>query len=70
MQHEISQASDIAARRYIDKTPAEERTNRGVADAMRSAAEEKVTKLRGKMGKLLAVADPAFGKEFLEQVIL
>ena len=45
LQHEISQAVDSATRCYIDVTPVEERTDRGVGDAMRSAAKEKTSKL-------------------------
>jgi len=49
-------------------TPFEEKSNEGVANAMRVGAREKVTKLIAKMGKLLAVANPVHGPGFLEEV--
>jgi len=40
----------------------------GVANAMRLGTKEKASKLISKMGKLLVVANPAHGPEFLEEV--
>jgi len=47
--------------------PFEEKSNEGVANAMRVGAREKIAKLIVKIGKLLAVANPAHGPGFLEK---
>ena len=68
MQQEIAAASDAALRKYHEDTPIDEKSNAGVADAMRLGAKEKSTKLYQKMHKLLTVANPALGPGFLEEV--
>jgi len=42
----------------------------GIANAMRMGAKEKANKLYVKMMKLVAVAHPGNGPEFLEEVIV
>ena len=54
--------------KYTDSTPKEERRPEEVAHAMRAGAKERTKTLMGKMGKLLAVATPANGPEFLVEV--
>ena len=44
------------------------RSVEGVASSMRSGAKERVSQMTVKMGKLLAVANPAHGPGFLEEV--
>ena len=68
MQQEIAAASDAAVRKYHEDTPIDEKSDAGVADAMRLGAKEKATKLYQKMHKLLTVANPALGPGFLEEV--
>lgn len=68
MQQEISNAADASVRKYNEVTPPEERSTEGVANAMRSGAKERASKLISKMGKLLAVANPAHGPGLLEEV--
>jgi len=63
-----SNVVDDAAHKYIEITSFEEKSNEGVANAMRVGAREKVTKLIAKMEKLLAVANPVHGPGFLEEV--
>jgi len=69
IQQEISNAADTATRKYTEVTPFEEKSNEGVANAMRVGVKEKVVKLLSKMSKLLAVAKPACGPRFLEEVL-
>lgn len=69
MQQEISVAADAAGRKYSETTPEKERSEVGIANAMRMGAKEKASKLYMKMMKLVAVANPANGPEFLEEVI-
>ena len=54
--------------KYTDSTPEEEKRPEEVAHAMRAGAKERTKTLIGKMGKLLAVASPANGPEFLAEV--
>lgn len=68
MQQEIAASSDAAVRKYHEDTPIDEKSDVGVADAMRLGAKEKATKLYVKMHKLLTVANPALGLGFLEEV--
>ncbi len=55
-------------RRYNEVTLDEDKTNLGVANAMRAGAKEKTTKLYVKMVKLVTVANPGHGPGFLEEV--
>jgi len=68
MQQEISNATDASVRKYNEVTPFEEKNTEGVANAMRFGEKERASKLISKMGKLLAVANPAHGPGFLEEV--
>ena len=68
IQQEISQAADAAVRKYTESTPPSERKPEDAAHAMRVGASERTKALTGKMGKLLAVANPSNGPGFLEEV--
>ncbi len=68
MQQEIVQVADAAIRVYTEVTPFNEKSDQGVVNAMRVVAKDKATKLISKMGKLLAIANPAHGPVFLEEV--
>ena len=68
LQQEISQAADVAVRKYTDSTPEEERRPEEVAHAMRAGANERTKTVMEKMGKLLAVAAQANTPEFLAEV--
>ena len=65
-QQEISQ--DAGVRKYDDVTSENDRRPEEAAHAMRVAAKERTRNLIGKMAKLLAVANPANGPGFLEEV--
>ena len=54
--------------KYTDNTPEEERRPEEVAHAMRAGTKERTKTLMEKMGKLLAVASPTNGLEFLPEV--
>jgi len=68
LQQEISNAADIATHKYTEVIPFKEKSNEGVANAIRVGAREKVAKLLSKMSKLLTMANPAHGPRFLEEV--
>jgi len=68
LQQEISDAMDVTRQKYNETTPADERSELGIANAMRMGAKEKVNKVYMKMMKLAVVANPANGPEFLEEV--
>ena len=55
-------------RKYTNGTPKEERKSEEVEHAMRDGAKERTKTLMVKMEKLLAVASPANGLEFLPEV--
>jgi len=69
LQQKISVVADAVGRKYSETTPADERSQFGIANAMRMGAKEKANKLYMKMMKLVAMANPANGPEFLEEVI-
>jgi hypothetical protein len=46
MQQDITNASNEAARKYLNKTPKEERTDAGVIVIMRATAKSKTSFLR------------------------
>jgi hypothetical protein len=68
LQQEIAQAADVAVRFYTEVTPFDEKSDQGLADAMRLGAKDRATKLIAKMGKLLAMANPTHGQTFLQEV--
>ena len=68
LQQEIAEASDDAARKYYDETPKEDRSDKGITTAMRSAAKSKMKSFKGQFSKYLAIANPNFGDKFLEEV--
>ena len=61
-------AVDSALRRYMETTPPKNQTAERAALSMRVGTNEKNAKLYVKMIKLLAVANPAHGTGFLEEV--
>jgi hypothetical protein len=60
--------SDEAARKYVEETSVDERTDSGVTAAMRAAAKSKVQSFKGHFSKYVAIANPKLGDEFLEEV--
>jgi hypothetical protein len=68
MQQDISEASDEAARKYIDETEKKDRDPTVVTQVMRAVAKAKAASYRGKFSKYAAVANPKLGDRFLEEV--
>jgi hypothetical protein len=68
MQQDISEASDEAARKYIDETEKKDRDPTVVTQVMRAVAKAKAASYRGKFSKFAAVANPKLGDRFLEEV--
>jgi len=69
LQYEIATTVDIAVRLYREDTAEEDQTNDGVLAAMRLGTLEKTSLLMKKLGKLTTVANPALGKEWLDEVL-
>ena len=67
-QQEIAAAGDLAVLVYREETKPEDVTREGIAAAMKMGIKEKTTKLIVKLGKMTAVANPAHGPEFLQEV--
>jgi len=67
-QHEISIAADNGVRQLIEETDGDA-TDSDKAAAMKSAVEKKISALRLKMGKLVAVAHPDLTDGWLREVM-
>lgn len=67
-QQEISVAADFAVRKYHEDIASDEATSEGVAAAMRAAIKECTDRCRQKMSKMVSVASPQLGPEWLKQV--
>lgn len=68
MQQEISAAADAAVRKYKEDTAADEVTKEGAAEAMRISVKESTDKLYKKLSKIVSVANPALGSDWLKEV--
>jgi hypothetical protein len=68
LQQDIAEASDDAARKYYDETLKEERRDAGLTTVMRAIAKTKQQSFKGQFFKYLAIANPKFGDNFLEEV--
>jgi hypothetical protein len=67
-QQDISEASDEAARKYIEETDKEDRSDAEITAVMREAAKAKAASFRGKFSKVTTVANPRLGDQFLDEV--
>lgn len=68
-QHDIASASDEACRLYYEKTPAEERIAKGLSDSMSRASKAAVKEKRSDYDKMIAIANPKHGLQFLAKVL-
>ncbi len=68
VQQEIAVISDTAVRTYYEKTKPEDRTPRGVHDAMTLAATAAIKGFRTEFDKQSAITNPKNGVGFLEEV--
>jgi hypothetical protein len=64
------EASDEAARKYLEETDPEDRSDAEITAVMREAAKTKAASFRGKFSKYTAVANPRLGDQFLEEVLI
>jgi len=68
VKQKIAQAANAAIRKSNEVTLLEEKSDQGVANAMRVGAKERSMKLITKMDKLLVVANPIHRSGFLKKV--
>jgi hypothetical protein len=68
LQQEIAEASDDAVRKYYDETPKEEKYDTGITAVMRAIAKTKQQSFKGQFFKYLAITNPKFGDNFLQEV--
>ena len=69
LQHEIAEAAEAEARAYQECTPVEEITDHGIVTTMKKGAKEKTNGLYYKMRKIVIVACPDLGSEWLIEII-
>ena len=61
--------TEEASRKYNEKTPLQSRTTKGIWDVTQNATRKVVSSIRGKeFERLFAVANPANGCDFLDEV--
>jgi hypothetical protein len=71
LQQDIGAVADEAARKYKEETRLEDLTiNGGSTAAMLEAVKLKTQNLVSKLSKLTAVANPALGSKFLDEVLI
>jgi len=70
LQQEISDATDEAVRKLSEDDLTIQRTDEEITSAMLAAAKLKTNSYKGQFSKLLAVANPALGDDFLVEVNL
>lgn len=68
VQQDIAIVSDAAVRTYYEKTKQQDRTPKGVHDAMTQAAIAAIKGYRTEFDKQSAIANPKNGVGFLEEV--
>jgi len=67
-QQEIAATANTGIRKYKEETPAMEVTRVGVATAMRSSIKDSTERHYKKLSKIVAVANPALGSDWLHEV--
>jgi hypothetical protein len=67
-QQEIVASADAAVRKYNEDTPSDEITKDGVAAAMRFSIKDSTERLYKKLSKIVSVANPALGSDWLKEV--
>ena len=70
MPESLFAAADAAVRKYHEDVPAEEVTREEVATAMRASIKDSTKKLYKKLSKIVSVANPAHGQDWLQEVQL
>jgi len=68
IQQDIAAAADAAVRKYYEDTTEEEKTEAGVTTVMRISTKDATDKLYKKLSKIVSIANPALGDEWLQEV--
>jgi hypothetical protein len=68
LQQKIAEAYDGTARKYYDETHSDERSTSEVTAMMKATAKSKHQSFKGRFSKYIAIANPKFGNEFLQEV--
>lgn len=68
LQQEILAASEVAVRKYKEDTAPVDVTAVGVAAIMRSSIKESTDNYKKKLSKIVSVANPALGPDWLHEV--
>jgi hypothetical protein len=68
LQQDIAAISDAVVQKYYEDTPKTERTEEGIAAAMRTSIKDSTEKLYKKLSKITAMASPNLGPDFLKEV--
>jgi hypothetical protein len=68
LQHDIAKAGDAELRKYCEQTPEEDITEEGMREAMLMGVKDKTEKLKVKLRKMTAVANPSYGDRILQEV--
>jgi hypothetical protein len=68
-QQEIADAVDEAAQIYKEEVPPDEQSGNGLSEVLDAVVKKTTEELGHKFNKQQSIANPALGKEFLEEVI-
>jgi hypothetical protein len=68
VQHDIAKAGDAELQKYCEHTLDDDITEDGMRDAMLKGIKDKTEKLKVKLRKMTAVANPLYGDKFLHEV--
>jgi hypothetical protein len=69
VQQEIADAVDEAAQIYKEDVPPEEQSGNGLSEVLDAVVKKTTEELGHKFNKQQSIANPALGKDFLEEVI-
>ena len=69
VQQEIADAVDEAAQIYKEEVPPDEQSGKGLSEVLDAVIKKTTEELGHKFNKQQSIANPAHGKQFLEEVI-
>ena len=69
VQQEIADAVDEAAQIYKEEVPPEEQSGKGLSEVLDVVIKKTTEELGHKFNKQRSIANPALGKQFLEEII-
>jgi hypothetical protein len=67
-QQDIADAVDEAAQIYKEDVPPEEQSGKGLSEVLDAVIKKTTEELGHKFNKQQSIANPALGKEFIEEV--